>query len=336
MQSYKLSVTQRLERSHTELQQKVRLEFNQHFCNLVEFFSTGMDQANAASSESSARAGRTSFRQEEIKKQLAEVEAKAAVLKLSLNYAQSTHQIEEFETIMAQLQEMETARDELNRKLRGLQLNQLRQRKRREKKKIGAESNVLMQHLEAPNDFSSEDLDHSPSNQGSKSPREDWKSKLENPQPPVFNFASSGLIATSSSSSSSSTTVQQTSQCSLPAPFIGLPIAVGNPAHNTLPFVPSSLQTPQAPQFPQVWKNTLIQQIIFMTEADFLDFIQTQIKNELRDLSVQIIQHRQQFLKDASLFGRENAVKFLFLQVECGLNLSPTQKLSLTNHFPVW
>jgi len=331
--------------------------------------------ANASSAETQeslsptfggTSSGRTNFRQEQIKRQLADIDKQISVMKLSGFQSGNPNSVNNNNSLPeSKLEELELMRDELNRKLRTLQLNQIRQRKLRERRKQGVDASFGTPDGQYVfGNSSGEDL-HSECSRYSGSPdveplRHQFKDVLSG------NFVTTTTTTTStanaahqhSSSSQQFTTYGvQPAQYAVPVQYVMPPAA---PTPSPVAPVRAALHIPNVqpqvfqgqtssvqnqpishqqfqrinsmPEFNGVWKNSFLQQVVLMTELEFLDVLQSYVQSpiDLREPALRLLQLRQQFLKDCAQHGRVAAQAFFFLQVECGTNLTDDQKRSLS------
>jgi hypothetical protein len=317
--------------------------------------SSAETQESLSPTYGATSSGRTNFRQEQIKRQLADIDKQISVMKLS-NYA-SVQQSNE----QSKLEELEVLRDELNRKLRTLQLNQIRQRKLRERRKQGVEVSFSTPDGQYVfGNSSGEDL-HSECSRYSGSPDVE-------PLRHQFKDALSGNFVSTTTSTSSNVAHQSqfTTYGVQQAQYVPVQFVMPPAAPSSAPVAPvralhvQTIQSPQVfhasstsssqpishqqfqrinsmPEFNGVWKNSFLQQVVSMTELEFLDVLQSYVQSpiDLREPALRLLQLRQQFLKDCAQHGRVAAQAFFFLQVECGTNLTDDQKRTLSGHCPV-
>jgi hypothetical protein len=266
--------------------------------------------------------GRASFRQEEIKRQMTEAKTQINLLKLTLSFAHTARQTHTIEATLDQLEKAEYLHEELAKKLRSLELNQIRQRKRRERKRI---TGGVINSEHPSSSGGDQDEVHSPCSSNSsplKLPQETGFN-LPNPQiaqdPRAFCSTAESF---SVSSSSSSLFLRRTLASSQIDSFQNL--ISGTEAQNP---VQAQANPSSCKQVEQVCKDhQMIEQIAKLSESDFLNLLHTHIKNGFSELSIQLIESRQTFLRDSCLFGRENAGSFLYLFTEHGILLSEEQK----------
>jgi hypothetical protein len=74
-----------------------------------------------------------------------------------------------------------------------------------------------------------------------------------------------------------------------------------------------------------------LQQIISMSELEFLDLLQSFMKAtlDLRGSAMKLVELRQQYLRDCSAYGQSAAQAFFYVQVERGWTLTKEQKQNI-------